>query len=967
MSDRTKEIVLDGYWQAGLDREYSLTVPVPGLMGDPREIDAGMVWYRREVALPAGDWTMATLVLNGARFCPSVYVNGDLVSETAGGMAPTQHLLWHSAVRPGETITLEIALQPLDGVPEEDASRIPEADWWRSNVSACLWNTVRLYLHGGARITRLVPWTDWDNDALVVKVGVDNAGGIVPDTLRVEVLDDAGQCVASVEMAAEVGECEAHVSLHGVCTPWTPDTPNVYTVRVSLLQGGKAVDQRSCAWGKKHFGIEGLGFVLNGQPVHLRADTVVWHRWCRDPEVRELAFDTDWFEHNIIQRLKEHGANTLRFHLGTPPEALLDLCDRAGLMVQLEWSFFHGIKASKESLVAQWRDWFDLAMRHPSVMLHHPWNESAGDEVRKAFGALEELTPDYPPLVIAHRDVTHVHKYWWSLFENLGLYYESIEPFGRPIMVDEFGGNYLGGELQPSSYPTMAGSLLRFLGPNHTPSQRLQLNTESNSQVAEYWRRLGAAGFSPFCALGSPEDGYHHFMGSLLDGNPKPVWDALTAAWAPRSVSLEVWDRNYTPGQHVELPLYWFNDTAEVVELVAEVRVVRELDLEPLATVRVSRQVAAFGLEHETVALTLPDVEGEWRLQAELLTAQPGVVHPVVSQWRVRTLVPLLPPELEGITVGVDARDAETSAFCQAMGLQTTAIGPHADVVLVSGALWSEINDSSDLNAALRQAVEAGIPAVLLNVGPQFLGEGYAEDPYMGSVDGAPRVPEPRSEQASVLGLALTFEELAEPESCLHPDAANASLWFNLDSQSGCLWNGLKGGLTTPAASMKPGGLKQEAFLAFWESQGADAQAIRAGHCVAYELAGQYAFAKEPSEQVQAELRQRVRFLVEDAPALEASIDPNGPVVLHDLGVLYRESRYGAAESITPLAACGRDLARTPIIAVELGAGHGRLVISQALTDHRLASGYEEPGLYGRRVDPVAQQMVFNMMRQALR
>ncbi len=131
-----------------------------------------------------------------------------------------------------------------------------------------------------------------------------------------------------------------------------------------------------------------------------------------------MAFDVDWFEENVVRRLLSYGANTLRFHLGMPPEALLDLCDRHGLLVQAEWSFFHGIRASHESLVAQWRDWFDLLMRHPSVAIIHPWNESGGDEVAKAFGALEEVTQGYPPQVLAHRDVIHVHKYWWSLLRT---------------------------------------------------------------------------------------------------------------------------------------------------------------------------------------------------------------------------------------------------------------------------------------------------------------------------------------------------------------------------------------------------------------------------------------------------------------------------------------------------------------------------------------------------------------------
>ena len=48
-------------------------------------------------------------------------------------------------------------------------------------------------------------------------------------------------------------------------------------------------------------------------------------------------------------------------------------------------------------------------------------------------------------------------------------------------------------------------------------------------------------------------------MWPLRDGCPKPVLDALTAAYAPVSLSLDVWDRNYLVGQQLSLPLHLFN------------------------------------------------------------------------------------------------------------------------------------------------------------------------------------------------------------------------------------------------------------------------------------------------------------------------------------------------------------------------------------------------------------------------
>jgi hypothetical protein len=132
------ELSLNGFWELGVDRRYDLKVRVPGLATDPTQVNKATLWYKREVGLPQGNWTHATLVLNGARFCPAVYVNGQKTSEAPGGMTVTTHLLKSEHVAPGRSIVLEVALKSLKDVDPRDASRIPKADRWRSNLSSCL-------------------------------------------------------------------------------------------------------------------------------------------------------------------------------------------------------------------------------------------------------------------------------------------------------------------------------------------------------------------------------------------------------------------------------------------------------------------------------------------------------------------------------------------------------------------------------------------------------------------------------------------------------------------------------------------------------------------------------------------------------------------------------------------------------------------------------------------------------------
>jgi hypothetical protein len=989
-----QELSLDGEWELGPGHVYARTVRVPGRATDPKKVNDAPLWYRRTVRLPRGSWTHATLVLKGARFCPAVYVDGAKVSERPGGMTVTTHPLASAAVFPGAEITLEIALRPLSAVDPQDASRVPKADLWRTNVSSSLWDSVTLRFHGSTRLARILPWYDIANDALDVRWELDRLRPAASaETLRLRILDRGGRPVAEATAAAEGSKGKTTIPLRGACGRWSPETPVLYTLEARLESDEGLSDRRRVTVGMRDFRVEGLGFLLNGKPFRLRAGTVVWHRFVRDPEAADIAWDTAWFEKNIVARLKAHGANTLRFHLGVPPEALLDLCDRLGLLVQAEWHFFHGVEASRESMVAQWRDWLDLCMRHPSTGVIHAWNETEEGELEPAYAALNELVPEYPPLVIGHRDVRHIHKYWWSLFENVGLYYDSAEQFGMPIMVDEFGGNYLDGNGDEGGYPTVKESFLRFLGRGHTRAMRTRLHTEANGKIAEYWRRLGAAGYSPFCLLGSPEDGNHWFWGSLEDGGPKPAWDASTAAWSPRAVSLEIWDRNFEPGQEITPPVYLFNDTGEDATLEARVAVRPEAPVEiPVELVQAERDagvgagkaaaahaagrdvseqtltasVKAYGVEKTPVTVVLPREVGRWQIEGTLSRRPAGVTRPVVSTWRFRTMTVTVPARLKGATVGVPEGEDELRAFLARSGLRAGAVDdPGAQLVATSRETWNWITAGEGSTAALEKALAAGRTLVMLDLGPTPLGQGYGKD--LGPLQGAPK-PRPSSPMTlDLLGVSLSFREVAEPESHLQPAADDRSLWDGMDTDATWMWNGLRGGLVAPASAMEvvqadPGGV-----VALWKERGADPELLKGEAYYAYELQGYYAFSRsEDDSAAKQRLRERVKFLVEDAPSLAISVDPQAPIRTVDLAAEYQRSAARPALTVQPLATCGKNLMRAPVVRVRFADRRGSVVLSQILTAGRLAPGFGQPGLYGLRYDPAAAQLVLNMLTTAL-
>ena len=752
---------------------------------------------------------------------------------------------------------------------------------------------------------------------------------------------------------------------------WSPDNPNLYGLALTILdKKGRVTDKSTISLGIKNVEVVDKQFYLNGQPFFPKGPTVVWHRWMRSEEGRELGYDTVWFMDNIIQRTKDLGGNYLRFHLGLPPERFLDLCDRHGLAVQFEWSFFHGAPASKESMLEQYRNWLDLAMCHPSVSFIHPYNETEGEQLLTVWEALDELLLEYPPLVLEERDVIHVHKYWWSLFENLGLYYDDAREFPKAIMVDEFGGNYLDEQGQMGEYTTVSETFLRFLGRNHTTKERLNHHTQANARVAEYWRRIGAAGISPFCALGSKQDGSTWFLGALKYGIPKPVWKALAASFSPQSVSIEIWDRNFTPGQGLQLPVYLFNDLSEDAALSVSVSIEDE-EGRVFFNRDFTTNVPAFSKKIEQVAVEMPASTGDYVIKAELINRPDVVKYPVVSEWDFRVFKASVPEHVKNTRIAVPEYETEIKEFLHYMNIATVALDdPSADAVITSLHSWNSLAKGDPiLSNTLQTAIMAGKSVVMLDVGDRTLGQGYPEKAGdLGPLQGVKRLSDPRVNTYQLFtGISLKFTETAEPESHLHPHASSRELWQNLPDEYTRLWNGYRGGLIVPAADMEFSGLRQEAFIAQWMSRGAENTNIVNGPYYAYELQGFYEFSNKPNDgEAQKKLRDKIDHLIQDAPALAVAINPRSPIAITDLHRGYLEARNGIAEVLNPLASCAKNLTQTPVAMVDFGEGKGSLLVSQLLTSGRLSRNFGQEGLYGVRYDEVAAQIVLNMINLSI-
>jgi len=147
-----------------------------------------------------------------------------------------------------------------------------------------------------------------------------------------------------------------------------------------------------------------------------------------------------------------------------------------------------------------------------------------------------------------------------------------------------------------------------------------------------------------------------------------------------------------------------------------------------------------------------------------------------------------------------------------------------------------------------------------------------------------------------------------------------------------------------------------------WQKRGADINLIDKG-LIGYELQGFYEFALLPHDKATIKkLKDKVAFLVADAPALQASVNPNAPVQQINIKNLIQNAEKAEGKSIRILALCGKNLTRTPVVQIAFGPGKGNILVSQLLMENRMAPKWQNQQVYAPRKDPAAIQMLINMV-----
>ena len=391
--------------------------------------------YRRTFDLPA-NWKGQEVFFHvgSATSNLAVWVNGKYVgysedSKVAAEFNITKYL------KPGQNL---IAMQVMRWC---DGSYMEDQDFWRFTGIA---REVYLYARPKAYVEDLTMTQDW----------VDPGRGIFKFDAKIK-----GNAKATAKMILDDGQISSEIEPNheiywNIVKPWSAESPNLYTVLITLKQGDKVLEVIRQRIGFRHIEIKGGQLLVNGQPILIKGAD----RHELDPDGGYVVSVERMIQD--IKIMKQLNINAVRTcHYPDDPR-WYDLCDEYGLYLTAEANAeSHGM-GYREGTLAKRPDYELTHMErnqanvisfknHPSIIVWSLGNEAGyGPNFEKAYDWIKAYDKTRP---VQYEQAGHAGK--TDIFCPMYMGYEDCEKYSktdnpRPLIQCEYAhamGNSMGG------------------------------------------------------------------------------------------------------------------------------------------------------------------------------------------------------------------------------------------------------------------------------------------------------------------------------------------------------------------------------------------------------------------------------------------------------------------------------------------------------------------------------------------
>lgn len=326
----------------------------------------GKGFYKTTVHIAEGT-AYAELKFDGAMAAPEVSVNGKKAGHWAYGYNAFRVDIT-PYIHTGDNL-IEVALEN-----EEESNRwYPGGGIYRPVTLITHANKSRLDLWGLQMQTLSI-----DGGSALIDIRHEGKDIPADAMLKVTVTDKGGKVVANASSPADgMGGFHTQVS---IADPqlWSPETPYLYDVKLSLVADGKTLDVQHQKLGVRtvKFSAEG-GFHLNGVTRKIKGVCLHHDLGPLGAAVNKAAIIRQ------IRIMKDMGADAIRTSHNMPSTMQMEVCDSMGMMVMAE--SFDGWKEPKvkNGYGKLWDEWWQKDItnlilnhrNHPSIIMWSVGNE----------------------------------------------------------------------------------------------------------------------------------------------------------------------------------------------------------------------------------------------------------------------------------------------------------------------------------------------------------------------------------------------------------------------------------------------------------------------------------------------------------------------------------------------------------------------------------------------------------------
>ena len=256
------------------------------------------------------------------------------LGEHIGFLSVQEHDITQFAV-PGKTATITIQVDSKQrwGVDAmygcSSLADFMDIEW------GGIWGHVRLEARSNAWLSDLFVRPDVVGSSCSASATL-NGKSDLADSAKLEVFDQEGRRVAETSLKIDPKAAAGQPIIVKSAIPdaqlWTPESPTLYTARLSLIGGEKVFDTMESRFGMRQFTIDGHHFLLNGKRIMLRGygDDHIY------PEEGPMSTDKE-MHLKRLRTIKSYGFNHVRHHSTIMPPEYYEACDEVGMIVNAEF------------------------------------------------------------------------------------------------------------------------------------------------------------------------------------------------------------------------------------------------------------------------------------------------------------------------------------------------------------------------------------------------------------------------------------------------------------------------------------------------------------------------------------------------------------------------------------------------------------------------------------------------------